>query len=150
MRENIELTKGLELDTASILISLRNSGAFDSNLDWEKLSSKRMGEIRRKEGVIRQKDSKATRLIEIIRGKNNKIGELRNYINKLEGFLTKKHCELDFMKGSLSMVSEVVNNNATVVWHPEISRSVNRSERSGKQGSNTWEDWIRKRFNQSL
>jgi len=57
---------------------LENSGAFDDDgTDWEKLAKDRMVEIFRKEDVIRHKDDKATRLINIIRDKNNELDNLK-------------------------------------------------------------------------
>ena len=116
IRENIELSK---LDIPKIVMTLRNSGAFD--LDWEKLSAERMQEIWRKEGVIRDKDDKVTRLIRIIREKNSKIKEL------------KKHQE--------SVVS--VNNKATAECDRGSQPSLWRASVRGKPN---WEDWIKRRF----
>ena len=45
----------------------------DSDSDWENLASNRMKEIQRKEEIIIQKEKKASRLIEIIREKNDEI-----------------------------------------------------------------------------
>ena len=50
---------------------LEQSGAFDSDLQEE---------ISRKEYVIQKKDNKATRLIEIIRGKNAEIDDLKQQL----------------------------------------------------------------------
>jgi len=139
------------------LMNLRNSGAFspqpDFVLDWKTISDERMGEIRRKEQVIQNKDGKASRLIDIIRGKNSHI---RNLVEKMQ----KLQAEINYMAGSLGMVSEVVNHKATLVYHPQAAeasipqsgfdtppgqsppcapRSVNKEGRS-------WDDWIAARF----
>lgn len=58
-------------------------------------------EVSRKENVIRHKDSKATRLIGIIRGKNRENDELHQRVLELEG--------------SLEMIQKVLNGSKTVV-----------------------------------
>jgi hypothetical protein len=49
----------------------------DEDSDWENLASNRMKEIQRKEEIIVQKDNKASRLIDIIREKNDEIEGLK-------------------------------------------------------------------------
>jgi len=110
LKENMVLTEQQDLDVAQILISLKNSDDsddFDGSLDWKNISGDRMAEIKRKEMVIRKKDSKATRLIKIIREKKRIISNLRQII-----------ANETFMRGSLGMVSEVINNEEPVVYHP--------------------------------
>lgn len=58
-------------------------------------------EVSRKENVIRHKDSKATRLIGIIREKNRENDELHQRVLELEG--------------SLEMIQKVLNGSKTVV-----------------------------------
>lgn len=49
----------------------------EENDSWQKIAIKRMDEITRKEDIIVKKDQKATRLIGIIREKNNEINSLK-------------------------------------------------------------------------
>jgi len=49
----------------------------DDDSDWENLASNRMKEIQRKEEIIVRKDNKASRLIGIIREKNDEIEGLK-------------------------------------------------------------------------
>ena len=154
LKENMELTEQQELDTAQMLMSLKNSGAFDGSLDWKNISSDRMEEIRRKEQVIRNKDGKATRLIAIIRGKNRIIANLRQVVANLNNGLKSAQANENFMRGSLGMVSEVVNNEATVVYHPselaQLYRSPENLIRSKKPYQvPSWESWIERRFSKT-
>ncbi len=153
IKENSKLQD--ESGTTAVLSNLLNSGAFVSepveDLNWKEISDNRMTEIKRKEDVIQQKDMKATRLIEIIRGKNKQIKYLREIFKKVQS-------EKNFMFGSLGMVSEVVNNQATLVYHPEAAEAATRRFNTPpglsppgapKVGNKTWESWIARRFNQS-
>ena len=154
LKENMELTEQQELDAAQMSMSLKNSGAFDGSLDWKNISSDRMEEIRRKEQVIRNKDGKATRLIEIIRGKNHIIANLRQVVANLNNGLKSAQANENFMRGSLGMVSEVVNNEATVVYHPSELAQLYRSPENliipkNPRKANTWESWIERRFSKT-
>jgi hypothetical protein len=135
LKDNLYLSQKHDDALALMVTSLQNSGAYDDTVDWKNVCNERMVEIRRKEEVIRKKDEKATRLIDIIRGKNAEIKNLRR-------LLGNKHSQLDFMKGSLGMVSEVVNNKATVVYHPEAAAAERWTS-----APKTWDDWITNRFN---
>ena len=71
-------------------------------------------EIKRKEGVIMEKDKKATRLIEIIREKNRELGSLRAKNAQLN---SKTMSPYEDIAGRLEMIATIVNTNKRAVTH---------------------------------
>ena len=70
-------------------------------------------EVKRKEGVIMEKDKKATRLIEIIREKNRELGSLRAKNAELNSNLSPR----EDIAGRLKMIATIVNTNKRAVTH---------------------------------
>ena len=87
---------------------------------------------------IQDKDTKVTRLIEIIRMKNKQIKKHKREKMELHRMIDNQRAHIEFMNGSFGMVNEVVNNSATAVFHPEINMQ--------KKPALTLEEWIARRF----
>ena len=93
-RDNDELQNRLESSeaTATVADVLKKSGTFDVEEPEPPATRAQLthiyNEMNRKESVIQQKDTKATRLIGIIRDKNDEIAQLKNTIwhQKREGW----------------------------------------------------------------
>lgn len=78
---------------------------------WIRYSRGLENELNRKELVIRRKDVKATRLIEIIRAKNRELGELRMAAK------TSGDSSYEDIAGRLEMIATIVNTNVMEVSH---------------------------------
>lgn len=93
-RENDELQDRLKSSEATVTVAevLKKSGTFDLEETEPPVTRAQLtniyNEMNRKESVIQQKDTKATRLIGIIRDKNDEIAQLKNKMwhQKREGW----------------------------------------------------------------
>ena len=99
--------------------------------EWIRYSAGLENELNRKESVIKRKDVKATRLIEIIRAKNRELGELRiaakasyNWIMRAcsgkkggTSYDVAGDSSYEDIAGRLEMIATIVNTNVMEVSH---------------------------------
>jgi hypothetical protein len=78
--------------------------------EWENIANTRLLEIKRKENIIQQKDEKATRLIGIIRLKNNEIIDAKKKLLEQQRLIWKLY----------KRISDISKNNNDIIEVSEV------------------------------